>query len=1001
MTTGTGLDRRKFLTVLGATGAGAALTGCSTDRVAKLIPYGTQTEDQVPGIPTWYASTCTECSAGCGLHVKTREGRAIKLEGNPDHPVNAGKLCHRGQAGLQGLYNPARIKGPMKKSGAGFAEITWDEGIKLLADQVKAAGGAFAVVSGGPRGTFEQLLRAFAQQAGGSVTKYEPFDHEPVRLAHQAVFGRDEVPVVDFAKANYILSFGADFLETWGSPLEQQRGFAASHGFDDAAKGMAKHVYVGPRLSLTAANADEWLSTTPGAEAAVALAVARHVAEAKGADAGIRSALATYTAEWAAKESGLTAKQVDEVAEGFAKAKAPVAVAGGIGAQYANAVELCSAVAVLNAVAGAIGTTVRFGQDAVQGDGAAAILALGAKMASGGVKVALVHEANPVYALPKSTGFAAAFAKVPFKVYTGQFMDETAAACDLLLPNHHALERWDDVEPRAGVQGLLQPVMEPVFKTRHTGDVLLAAGKAAGYALPDAADFHAHLEKTWKARLGGGDPEGAWREALAKGGRYAAAPASPALRANPAAIKYTAPAKAAEGEYVLLATPSSLLHDGRGTNKPWLLENPDPVTKMTWRPAIEVHPDTAKLFDARNGEIIRVETAAGAIEAPVVLYPGIAPGVLSMPLGWGHTAYGEFAKDRGANATDVLAVAKDAKFVAYAGQSVKVIKTRGYQKLARTEGTPRQLGRHIAEAMPAAHAAKGLSVKESYLELGGHTHDINPEWEDKAIEGWYETQKEMRVYGEGNNYAGEHPAWGMAVDLSKCTGCSSCVTACYAENNLPWVGEEQVLRGREMSWMRIERYWEGGEGGKALEARFVPVMCQHCENAPCEPVCPVYAAYHTTDGLNGQVYNRCVGTRYCSNNCPYKVRYFNWRAYNRWAWPEPMQLQLNPEVTVRGRGVMEKCTFCIQRIRQAQHDARLEDRKLKDGDVVTACAQACPADAIVFGDMNDPESRVRKIKATNARRYHILEEINVKPAVTYLAKVVNVDPAHLAEGGHA
>ena len=357
-----------------------------------------------------------------------------------------------------------------------------------------------------------------------------------------------------------------------------------------------------------------------------------------------------------------------------------------------------------------------------------------------------------------------------------------------------------------------------------------------------------------------------------------------------------------------------------------------------------------------------------------------------MPLGFGHTAYGAFAQGRGVNALDLLG-APAGDFLPYVSDPGHAREDRrGTASSPRVEGVPRQLGRGIAEAMPLAAAKQGLTLKEAYLEEGHGEHEVNTEREVEALKGWSEGQHQMTLKGD---YAGDHPQWGMAIDLARCTGCQACVTACYAENNIPTVGEAEVLRGREMTWLRIERYWEGGEApGEPVSARFVPMLCQHCANAPCEPVCPVYAAYHTADGLNGQVYNRCVGTRYCANNCPYKVRYFNWYKYNELAWPEPLHLQLNPDVTVRARGVMEKCTFCIQRIRGAQNQARLEDRPMRDGEFTTACAQACPSDAIVFGNVRDPESRVAAIKQ-DPRGYHVLEEINVRPAITYLAKVLH------------
>jgi Fe-S-cluster-containing dehydrogenase component len=428
-----------------------------------------------------------------------------------------------------------------------------------------------------------------------------------------------------------------------------------------------------------------------------------------------------------------------------------------------------------------------------------------------------------------------------------------------------------------------------------------------------------------------------------------------------------------------------MLHDGRGANKPWLLENADPVTKITWHHWVEVGPETARKLDIRNGEILRLTSPHGAVEGPAYIHPGLHPEAVGMPLGFGHTEYGAFAQGRGANALDLLG-APVGDFLPYVSTRVTLEKTGAWRKLASIEGVPRQLGRGIAEAMPLAAAKKGLTVKEAYLEEGHGEHEVNTEPELEALKGWSEEQYEATRKG---GYAGDHPQWGMAIDLARCTGCQACVTACYAENNIPTVGEQEILKGREMTWIRIERYWEGGEEpGEPVSARFVPMLCQHCANAPCEPVCPVYAAYHTPDGLNGQVYNRCVGTRYCANNCPYKVRYFNWYKYNEIAWPEPLHLQLNPDVTVRARGVMEKCTFCIQRIRGAQNQARLEDRPVRDGEFTTACAQACPSDAIVFGDVKNPESRVAGIKR-DPRGYHVLEEINVRPAITYLAKVLH------------
>jgi molybdopterin-containing oxidoreductase family iron-sulfur binding subunit len=1005
--TPTSPDRRRFLKVLGASTAGtAALTGCSTEHIQKLVPYLVQSEDQVPGVATWYASSCTECAAGCGLHVRTREGRAVKLEGNPEHPVNRGKLCSRGQASLQGLYNPDRVRAPMARNAAGtFEEITWDEAIGRLATKLGQAGERVAVISGAGRGTLSDLLGEWTAALGGRVVRYQALDHEPLRAANKALFGRDEIPAHDFGRAAYILTFGADFLGTWLAPLEASRGFAQSHGFNDGRS--SKHVFVGPRLNLTGLNADEAHTVIPGSEAFIALAIAHLLVSEHGRSAaGLGDALAAYSPEAASKESGVPAEAIRRIAKEVAEARPSLAVGGGVSSQGANAIELATAVNLLNHVAGNIGETVLFGADLDGGDGVGALEELGRAMEAGQVAVAIVHGANPLYTLPPASGFAARFAKAGFKVSTSLYLDETATQCDLLLPNHHALERWDDVRPREGVYGLMQPV----FRTMNTGDVLLQVARKAGGALAkfDAPSYEAYLKTRWQALAGeqggGASPDEFWREALGRGGVYRPRPAPPAVSlAVPLPLRIEPPASRADGEFWFVPHVSPLLYDGSGTNKPWLLENPDPVTKLTWHHWVEVHPETARRLNVRNGEIVKLTSPHGTMEAPVLVYPGIHRDVLSVPLGFGHTAYGEFAKGRGANALDLLPGAGTRAFLPYVGVKVAVTTTHGYRDLATTEGNPRQLGRGIAEVMPLAAAAKGLTVREAYELDGRPPHEVNTERELEAIEGWAEQQYRRTEFG---NYAGEQPQWGMAIDLARCTGCSACVTACYAENNIPVVGEDDVLRGREMSWMRIERYWEGGAGagapggehgggesehggaaGAPLEARFVPMLCQHCGNAPCESVCPVYAAYHTPDGLNAQVYNRCVGTRYCANNCPYKVRYFNWYKYNERSWPEPLNLQLNPDVTVRARGVMEKCTFCIQRIRGAQTEARLEGRPLRDGEFTTACAQACPSDAIVFGDMNDPNSRVSQA-TQNHRGYHVLEDINVRPAITYLAKVV-------------
>jgi molybdopterin-containing oxidoreductase family iron-sulfur binding subunit len=507
-----------------------------------------------------------------------------------------------------------------------------------------------------------------------------------------------------------------------------------------------------------------------------------------------------------------------------------------------------------------------------------------------------------------------------------------------------------------------------------------------------------------------------------------------------------------------------VLGDGRGANKPWLQELPDPVTKVCWQSWVEIHPTTAKRLGVRRGDHLRVETQAGSIEAPAILYMGVRPDTVAVALGQGHTAYGRYAKGIGVNAFALLPGAEDAAGgLALTATRARVTKTGAHSDLVSTEGSARQHGRGIARAVtvtglgglsaPVLREDTGSEGADEVGPSGGNTggvksgqpsggageehgggggeHDIpglpattflpglrSPVANDAQGETGDPTSKDLGMY-DPNHWGGmAKRRWAMTIDLARCTGCSACVTACYAENNIPTVGAPwqgralgpgiwderpgaNIVKGREMNWIRLERYYEGNENAENefsadFESRFVPMLCQHCGNAPCEPVCPVYATYHSPDGLNVQVYNRCVGTRYCSNNCPYKVRYFNWFGFGeperrQYAFPEPLHWQLNPDVTVRGKGVMEKCTFCVQRIREAEHRARLENREVRADEFTVACAQACPSRAIVFGDAGDPNWSVAKL-AQDRRAYHVFEELNTYTAVVYLKKVNHPAP---------
>ena len=978
------LDRRRFLKVLGAAGAGAAAVsacGIGAEPTERLIPYLVQPEDQVPGVATYYATTCRECAAGCGVRVRVREGRAVKLEGNPDSPINRGRLCARGQAALQGLYNPDRVDHPMIRNASGaFEAIDWDGAIQRLAGKVRdAQGKGIVFLTGAEVSSFGDLVDEWMKQIGGRRASYEAFGFDALRAGNRATFGSGALPTYDFANAKYLISFGADFLDTFLSPVEFQNGFSRAHAFDAGRPAsMAKFVYVGPRLSLTGMNADQWVPARPGTEGLLALALAQvivsqHLAPAPADAARLTALLGSHTPKAVAQTIGIDEETIVRLAIEFANAKGGLAVAGGMAAQYSNGAEIVAAVNVLNYVVGAVGTLVKFSGDSALGTAGsfADIVALTNDMKDGKVALLFVHGTNPAHSLPGA--FQQALGKVGYKVSFSSYMDETTAACDLVLPDHHPLEQWGESRPRAGVVAFQQPVVQPVFDTRQTGDVILKLAGKTG---------------TFKDRVKGKLADQPWVDALAKGGIYtetAAATRAAAARLAPSvgSINPALPANESGGDQTVVVFPHPVLHDGRGANKPWLQELPDPVSKIAWHSWVEVHPDTADRWGVATGDFLLLKSAYGAQKFPAWITRSVRPDVLAVPTGQGHTAYGRYAKDRSANAFELLGVQANP----YGGRTFSVrataTKTGEHRKIVTTEGGPRELGLGTTEVLSLERARA--------LHPGDHPfhYDETPEYAKDAVEWWGERQHEKASIG---NYAGEHPRWGIAIDLSKCTGCSACVTACYAENNVATVGEELMQRGREMAWLRLERYWRTDADGTPQGAVTQPMLCQQCGNAPCEPVCPVFAAYHTPDGLNGQVYNRCVGTRYCSNNCPYKVRMFNWFNYAERdgqfeAFPEPLSMLLNPDVTVREKGVMEKCTFCVQRIRGAQNQARLADRNVQDGDIVTACQQTCPSDAIVFGDLNDKNSRVSQL-AGNPRGYHVLAGLNTKPAVTYLARVV-------------
>src|SRR5947207_11670555 len=770
-----GMNGRCLLKLLGVTGGGAAaLSGCGIgpEPTQKLIPYLVAPDDQIPGVATWYATTCRECAAGCGLRARVREGRAVKLEGNPDSPVNRGRLCARGQAGLQGLYNPDRITGPRLRGANGqLAETTWDKAIQLLAQKVAdAKGKGIVFVTGHETGAFGDLVDEWMRAVGGRRIAFESFALEALREGNRLAFGTAAVPHYDFAAAKYIVSFGADFMETWLSPVEFQNAFTRAHAFAAGAdSSMAKYVYVGPRLSLTGLSADEWIAAAPGTEGLLALAMAqvivsRRLARSPADATRLGPSLAAHAPDKVAAQIGVDAKTIERLAREFAASGGGLAVAGGVAAQAANGAEIVAAVNLLNYVAGAVGRTVQFGPDLAQ-DAAGSyrqLAALRGDMAGGKVAVLLVHGANPAHA---DAAFAQALGKVLFKVSFSSYPDETTSAADLVLPDHNPLEQWNDSRPRAGVFALQQPVMSPVFPgTMHAVHVILRAAGRTG-------TFKDYLQNAWRGvhrQHGGGKSfDDFWNEAMQHGGVYTDVPTR-TVRLGPDAMRAmseSAPDFDA-GDATAVVFPHPALHDGRGANKPWLQELPDPVSKITWHGWVEVHPDTAGKWGVVSGDVILLRSSAGEIRAPVWTTPSIRPDTVAVPTGQGHVAYGRYAAGRSFNAFDLLPgtpnLAGGRTFVV----SVKVTRTGEHVFLATTEGNGREQGHGIVNVLPLAAARQ--------LKRGQHVFEERetPEYARAPEEGWAEAQHEKASLG---NYAGTHPRWAMSIDLSRCTCCSACV----------------------------------------------------------------------------------------------------------------------------------------------------------------------------------------------------------------------------------
>ncbi|MBI4412463.1 MAG: TAT-variant-translocated molybdopterin oxidoreductase [Deltaproteobacteria bacterium] len=974
----TEMERRDFLKVMGA-GMLLATAACSRRPVEKIIPYVNKPEEIVPGVASIYASTCFECAASCGLLVKTREGRPIKLEGNDRHPLNRGRLCARGQASILNLYDPDRLKNPVKidrRPVAGALEnsankaLRWDETdqqIKNAIAEAKNSGAKTVVLTGTITSpSTRRLIADFIAAVGpGSHIEYEAVVPEEVALGQTASYGQNVTPRYRFDKADVIVSFGADFLGTWLSPVEFANAFARGRQVEKGK--MSQLVVCESALSLTGSNADEYLSVKPGDELIVALSLAHEIIVKKGLSflagrADVAQTLNGYDIDTVSRETGLEAAALRKVASALWKSRGKGIVLGGA-VKAANAVAMQTAVNLLNSALENDGATIDYSiaPSNQAGSSQASLNDLIAEMNRGNVGVLLIHNINPLYSLPSSWGFAAALKKVKTVVTIADRLNETSAASDFVCPVSHYLEAWNDAAPQRGIHSIAQPVINPLYDTRSFQDMLIQWGQLTFFA-----GWYDYLKAYWQDQIYSAHnvavPFGAfWEETLKKGVFEAIDRMekrdrlAPPRDLAPTALSMLTHRKN-PGNFGLTLYPSVSLFDGRSANSAWLQELPDPLSKITWDNYVSMAPATAKELSLNEGDVVWLKGSRFEVKLPVHIQPKMHSKSLMAAIGYGRKNAGSVGNNVGISLAEAQSAGGLLQWGALPVDSI--VKTGVQVRLATTQG------HHNVEGRPIIRETTFAEFRKDPHAAGAEMETLPTLWPRHEYKGY---------------------RWGMAIDMNSCIGCNACMIGCQSENNIPTVGKEQVLKGRDMHWIRVDRYYAGDMDQP--EMNFQPMLCQQCENAPCETVCPVLATVHTEDGLNSQIYNRCVGTRYCSNNCPYKVRRFNFLDFRK-ELPQPLDLLLNPDVTVRSRGVMEKCNFCMQRIRSAKDKAKDEGRKVSDGEVLTACQQTCPASAIVFGDLNDPTSLVSKLKKS-PRGYHVLEDLNVGPQVTYLAKIRN------------
>jgi MoCo/4Fe-4S cofactor protein with predicted Tat translocation signal len=966
-----GMARRQFMKLMGASVA-LSTAACVRRPVQKIIPYNKRPSEVVIGIPNYYASSFYDGIEGFSVTVKTREGRPLFVSGNPSYPGNATGLSVRGTSQLLSLYDPDRVRTPIvnsqdpKKRGNKLSiPRNWESIDKKVIEKL-GQGKVHILTSDTTSPSLKSVLNKFSANTGTKIHYWSPINQSEILEAAQLSYGRASVPKYRFDKAKMIVSIDGDFLGTHLNPIESSKLF--SMGRDPEKASMSRLVSFQSVTSLTSLNADDNYGIQASQQLPLVLAMIYELGSVQ-KKVSISSKISSMAQPFANiyEKINMTKEDFSTLVSDLWNSRGQsIVLAGGLQSKTKDSLSLQIAINYLNSLLDNDGQTIQWAQGLLGRENSDKDLSELMKLVEAGeVKTLIINELNPLFYLPNSKKLKETLTKIETVVVTNNWMDETAELADLVAPAGHSMENWGDHEFEPGLMTMQQPTISPLYDTRSFADSLMAWSKGINKPVSNEENFYSYVKSSWISRVGS---EKAWFDLLQKGYSGKAFEGTErALGFNTSSLEKVK-ITLSDSPIQMSLYAKSTMYDGTLTNVSWLQELPDPVSKIVWDNYLMISPILADEFKLRDGSMVEVKTAQKTMKLPVYISPGMHKGSVAIAVGYGRTKGGELHKNVGFNVQDFILVA-DEQYL-QAGFPVEIKKTSDFYDLAQTQGHHNMEGRQLAvEATAKSYKSSG--------DIGFHKHKVFSIW-------------------EGHKYDGHK--WGLGVDLNSCTGCSACMLACQSENNIPVVGKKYVLGGREMHWIRIDRYFSGDEK-KSVDAIFQPVMCQQCENAPCETVCPVLATVHSDEGLNDMIYNRCVGTRYCSNNCPYKVRRFNWFYYDGHHRKEPLHMALNPDVTVRTRGVMEKCTFCVQRIKDAKNIAKDEKREMKDGDIKTACQEVCPTDAIVFGDLNDKSSKLNQWFESQ-RNYTLLEEFNAAPRVRYLAKIRNTN-RELGGGHHA